>query len=158
MGYAFTPEAVCRDANLSMQARALWTLLASYAGKKAVCWPSQAELAKHSGCTDRTVRRLVEELESWGYVHVRSGGPRKPCTYTLSSVSTRTPVSGLGGHQCPKEVSQGTSPASRRKRGDWTPDGAGDTAITRREAAEVVVLLAVAKAQAAEPHPPPFTE
>ena len=108
MGYAFTPESVIRDTRLSRDARYLWTLLASYAGKKGTCWPSQAELAQHAAASTRAVRRWLVELEELGYVTTHSGGPHKPCTYALCADPDRTPASAQTGHQRPKEVSQRT--------------------------------------------------
>jgi len=113
MGYAFTPESVIRDAALSRDARFLWTLLASYPNKRGMCWPSQAELAKHAAASDRSIRRWLDELTAAGLLETQLRGHDSTAIYALRSTplraADRTPVSAQTGHQCPTELSQGTT-------------------------------------------------
>lgn len=73
MGVASTPEHIIRDPNLSVGAKAVWGVLASFSdgfyGEQHV-WPSQLTIAKHLDVTDRCVRKWITELESAGVLHV----------------------------------------------------------------------------------------
>jgi|GEM_PF-2902817 len=78
-GFAQVPNAVLLDNKLSPMARLLYAVLASHdwatrKGKgrrrKGVVWPSQERLAALLGCSTRTVRRCLAELERHGYIRI----------------------------------------------------------------------------------------
>lgn len=62
--HPFVQVATCvaRDSKLSMQARALYAIILSYARQDGETFVSQARLAQDSGVTDRTIRNWLKEL------------------------------------------------------------------------------------------------
>jgi len=67
------------------------------------CWPSLATLARYAGCTTRTVRRCLRELEQAGLISTvanrggthRTPNDRRPNLYMLHLPDTW--VAGRGG-------------------------------------------------------------
>ena len=81
--------AVLRDPRLSVQAKALYALLATYADNDdRDCWPRQSVLAEQLGCSDDSVQRYVRELVRLGAVEVearyRPDGGRGANDYVLT--------------------------------------------------------------------------
>lgn len=108
MGYAVTPEAVIRHPKLSMQAKALYGILASFMRKDSdCCWPFQSTLAKHANASDRSIRLWLTELEHAGFLRISRSGANSPAHYTLLD---RKPASTQTGSPLPLEEQQGRSP------------------------------------------------
>jgi hypothetical protein len=63
-------------AELSAGARGVYLALLACVDSAGEAWPSQRWIAERSGCTPRTVRRLVAELERVGLVAYRAGRGR----------------------------------------------------------------------------------
>jgi DNA-binding MarR family transcriptional regulator len=59
---------VISDPKLSIQAKALYSVLACYANKERTCWPSISTLADDLNISQRTVDRLIKELKSCNYI------------------------------------------------------------------------------------------
>lgn len=89
-------DAVIRNPRISPAAKGLYALLVTYAGTDGSCFPGQDRLAADMGLNNtRTIRRLLDELNSKGAVKKVRRGKRIPNVYEL-----------VTGHQCPitKEV------------------------------------------------------
>lgn len=52
------------DASLSMEARALYAILATYCNNKRTCFPSTETLMKSTGASRATIFRWLKELET----------------------------------------------------------------------------------------------
>jgi pyocin large subunit-like protein len=54
---------------LSTTPKFVLVVLADLADEEHSCYPGQEYLARAVGASDRTVRRSLIDLESWGYLH-----------------------------------------------------------------------------------------
>ena len=54
--------------------RVVGLALATHFNRQGTAWPSVRTLARESGCTDRTVRRALREIEQAGYLHIQRSG------------------------------------------------------------------------------------
>jgi DNA-binding IclR family transcriptional regulator len=59
---------IMQDPDLSLRAKGVYGLLATFAGKDRTCFPSITHLAELSGTHRRTIERILNELEAKGYV------------------------------------------------------------------------------------------
>ena len=89
-GYICVPVRVLYDQDLSPLARLLYCCLLSldYADKethrrKRKVWPSQGLLAAMLGCSGRTVRRCIDELEERRYIMTENRGRGNSLVYHL---------------------------------------------------------------------------
>lgn len=82
--YTKVPNLLFEESNLSINSRYLFCVLLKYCGKKDYCFPSQKTLAKVVGCSDRYVRKLLNELKVAGIIYVKRTGFNKPNTYKVS--------------------------------------------------------------------------
>jgi DNA-binding MarR family transcriptional regulator len=64
---------VMQDPDLSLRAKGLYALLASYADKNRRCFPKINTLAEYSGVSRRTIERTLNELENKNYVTRENG-------------------------------------------------------------------------------------
>jgi DNA-binding MarR family transcriptional regulator len=64
---------VMQDPDLSLRAKGLYALLASYADKNRRCFPKINTLAEYSGVSRRTIERTLNELENKNYVTRKNG-------------------------------------------------------------------------------------
>lgn len=113
------PCELARDGTLSDKGMRLWIVLQSYADwTDRDCFPSHATLANDMGCTDRTVRRAIEELEDRGLLEITSGKTAgKSNIYTVCDPDEgRTPMSYLPGKGSDTHVRGGRTPMSDRGR------------------------------------------
>jgi DNA-binding MarR family transcriptional regulator len=69
---------VIQDPNLSLRAKGVYALLATYADKQRTCYPAISTLAELSGVSRRTIERILKELEEKKYV------TRKGRVFTLT--------------------------------------------------------------------------
>jgi len=73
-GFTPVPNAVLFAPDLSMAAKCLYAVLLAFAWQEDECFPGQERLAEACGCTDRTVRKYLDELREYGLVSwVRRG-------------------------------------------------------------------------------------
>lgn len=78
--------------------RATIDILYLHADRTGMCYPGEETIAKEAGCTVRTVRRALRDLEGWGLVEVARGGGVASNTYFLLHVfRPRTPDTGDRG-------------------------------------------------------------
>lgn len=72
MSFGVAPPEVLDDRRISRDARWLYVLLDSYCDKnKRFCDPSQETLAQRLGCSTRSLRTFLRELESSGHVRIK---------------------------------------------------------------------------------------
>jgi DNA-binding transcriptional regulator YhcF (GntR family) len=82
--FAQVPLWLARDATISMTARALYAVMATYTNRRRICWPSHASLADNLGCSISTVQRALLELERAGAIVIQSGRSKhRPNTYAM---------------------------------------------------------------------------
>ena len=66
--YGIVMDEVMKDPDLSLRAKGLYGLLATYADKERTCFPSTNTLAEFSGISKRTIERTLKELEKKNYI------------------------------------------------------------------------------------------
>ena len=59
---------VIQDPSLSTTAKAVYSLLATFANKNRICYPSITRLAELLGVNRRTVERSITELANKNYI------------------------------------------------------------------------------------------
>jgi len=59
---------VMQDPSLSLRAKGVYGLLATFARRDRTCFPSINTLSDYSGTGRRTIERALKELEEKGYV------------------------------------------------------------------------------------------
>jgi len=64
---------VITDPDLSMKAKAVYSILCIYANKNRKCWPSIATIADTSGVSYRTITRALRELKNKKYIKREKG-------------------------------------------------------------------------------------
>src|SRR5258708_2286037 len=73
-GFAQVPNAVMRTKALTLQSKALYSLMLSYAWKNKECFPAQATLAEDLNVSDRYIRILLRELQNELFLAVERKG------------------------------------------------------------------------------------
>lgn len=91
--YTKVPNFLFEESDLSIKSRYLFCILLKYCGKKDTCFPSQKTLARVIGCSDRNVRKLLNELIVAGIVYSQRTGFNKPNTYKVSKDLVRNQYS-----------------------------------------------------------------
>lgn len=86
-GFTAVPNRVIFDSGLSMAARCLYAVLLAFARGGSKCVVGQEELAKACGCTDRTVRKYLDELRESGLVSWVQRGLNMPNVYCIHGLS-----------------------------------------------------------------------
>ena len=66
--FGIISHAVITDPELSLQAKAIYSMLCVYANKRRTCYPSIATLADTGGVSCRTVDRSIQELKNKNYI------------------------------------------------------------------------------------------
>ncbi len=66
--FGIISHAVITDPELSLQAKAIYSMLCVYANKRRTCYPSIATLADTAGVSCRTVDRSIQELKNKNYI------------------------------------------------------------------------------------------
>lgn len=82
-GFTQVPNAVLRDPRLTLQARIVYAVLASFAWQGEECFPGQARVAGLLNISPRYLRTRVSELERAGLVQVRRRGLTQTNVYRL---------------------------------------------------------------------------
>jgi len=89
-GFTQIPNRVLRAANLSRDAKILYTFLLSYAWQQGSCFPGYTQLCADMGASPSIVRKYLHELEVVGLLVQKRRGLGKTNLYTLCSLSTAT--------------------------------------------------------------------
>ncbi len=66
--FGIVSREVILSPNLSIKAKALYSVLACYANKQRSCFPSISTLADDLNVSQRTTKRLIKELKDQDYV------------------------------------------------------------------------------------------
>jgi DNA-binding MarR family transcriptional regulator len=66
--YGIVLYEVISDPNLSVQAKALYSMLACYANKERTCWPSISTLSDDLNISQSSTNRLIKELKTCNYI------------------------------------------------------------------------------------------
>ena len=77
-GYGLIPKVITRDKELTMEAKAIYAYLASFAGSCGHCYPSKELMLSELGTTERRFNKNMNLLKEHGYVkvHKRRKGNR----------------------------------------------------------------------------------
>jgi len=67
-GFTATPNAVLTAPGLSLPAKAIYSILLMFAWQNDECFPGQERLAEVAGCSDRTIRKYLDELRQYGLI------------------------------------------------------------------------------------------
>lgn len=70
VSHARIPTAFLRNPNISLRAKGLYAILASYAGSAGTCTPSRETLAAHANVSLSTVKRILRELKEAGAIEI----------------------------------------------------------------------------------------
>jgi len=85
-GFTQIPNFILRDANLSIGAKTIYSLLLSYAWNNDLCFPGQDRLAKDVGMGIASVNRFIKELEECELIEIERRGQGKTNFYTVNFV------------------------------------------------------------------------
>ena len=77
-GYGLIPKKISRDKVLTMEAKAIYGYLASFAGSGGYCYPSKELMISELGTTEKRFNKNIKILKEHGYikVHKRRKGNR----------------------------------------------------------------------------------
>lgn len=77
-GYGLIPKKIARDKTLTMEAKAIYGYLASFAGSGGYCYPSKELMISELGTTEKRFNKNIKILKEHGYikVHKRRKGNR----------------------------------------------------------------------------------
>ena len=77
-GYGLIPKKITRDKSLTMESKAIYGYLASFAGTCGQCYPSKSLMISELGTTERRFNKNIKLLKEHGYikVHKRRKGNR----------------------------------------------------------------------------------
>jgi len=66
--FGIVSRKVITDINLSVQSKALYSLLACYSNKDRTCFPSISRLADDLGSSQSSIHRWIKELKHYQYI------------------------------------------------------------------------------------------
>lgn len=77
-GYGLIPKVITRDKELTMESKAIYAYLASFAGSGGSCYPSKELMLSELGTTEKRFNKNIKILKEHGYikVHKRRKGNR----------------------------------------------------------------------------------
>ena len=85
-GFAQMPRPVLRYPGLSLNSKATYCLLLSYAWQDNFCFPGQDKMAQELGITGRSVRKYLAELKKHKLIDWKKRGYSKTNNYYILSV------------------------------------------------------------------------
>ena len=112
----------------SVTEKVLLLVLANYANEFGISWPSQKTLADQTALGERTVRRVLADMELRGVirriVRRRGNGSRQSDMILLAAFEGRKPAPPgmLDDDAEPKKSGRSKQPANGDKRPVWPPD------------------------------------
>ena len=92
-GFTQVPNFVLESHKISSGAKLVYAMLLKYAWQNDHCFPGQEALARHMGCSRRSVIRFMKELTRKGFVEITRRGQGKTNLYVLNFC-----VGSRGGH------------------------------------------------------------
>lgn len=90
------PNKILFAHDLSMQAKCLYAILLAFAWQEEECFPGQDRLAKAAGCTDRTIRKYLDELKQYGLISWLQRGLNQTNIYYIHDLSQIERLHPLG--------------------------------------------------------------
>lgn len=77
-GYGLIPKKISRDKEITMEAKAIYGYLASFAGSGGYCYPSKELMISELGTTEKRFNKNIKLLKERGYIkiHKRRKGNR----------------------------------------------------------------------------------
>lgn len=94
--FAFIPDFIQKNHELSMAERMTYSVIASVSGRKKFCWHSQKELSERIGCSLSTFKRCVCRLMALGLLATKANvHGHTLCYYPLSPASSQVAHSEL---------------------------------------------------------------
>lgn len=91
-GFTAIPNIILRHSRLSYGAKVTFGVLLSYAWQDNFCWPAQERLAQDLTCSDRQVRRFLQELKASCIIDWKQQGLNRPNVYYILPQSRWTPA------------------------------------------------------------------
>ncbi len=91
-GFTAIPNTILRHPRLSYGAKVTFGVLLSYAWQDNFCWPAQERLAQDLCCSERQVRRFLQELKATGIIDWKQQGLNLPNIYYILPQSRWAPV------------------------------------------------------------------
>lgn len=91
-GFTAIPNVILRHPRLSYGAKVTFGVLLSYAWQDNFCWPAQERLAQDLCCSERQVRRFLQELKADGIIEWKQQGLNLPNIYYILAQSRWAPV------------------------------------------------------------------
>lgn len=85
-GFAQMPRPVLRYPKLSLNAKAVYCLLLSYAWQDNFCFPGQEKMSEDLGISGRSVRNYLAELKKHGLIDWKKRGYSKTNDYYIQNV------------------------------------------------------------------------
>lgn len=85
-GFTQLPNFILRNAEISANAKVVYSLLLSYAWHNNLCFPGQERLAEHMGTHVSTVSRAINELENCSLIEIERRGQGRTNYYTINFV------------------------------------------------------------------------
>jgi predicted transcriptional regulator len=85
-GFTQLPNFILRNAEISANAKVVYSLLLSYAWHNNLCFPGQERLAEHMGTHVSTVSRAITELEECALIEIERRGQGRTNYYTINFV------------------------------------------------------------------------
>ncbi|OPX92609.1 MAG: hypothetical protein A4E53_00400 [Pelotomaculum sp. PtaB.Bin104] len=86
-GFTSIPNCVLFAPGLSMPAKCLYSIILAFAWQDDECFPGQERLAESSGCTDRTIRKYLDELRDYGLISWIQRGLNQTNIYYIHDLS-----------------------------------------------------------------------
>jgi biotin operon repressor len=83
-GFTQVPNFILEDANISIGAKVTYAMFLKYAWDNDYVFPGQERLASHMGCSERSVRTYIKELEGLKLLEVEQRGLGKTNLYRLN--------------------------------------------------------------------------
>jgi hypothetical protein len=85
-GFTQLPNFILRNAEISANAKVVYSLLLSYAWHNNLCFPGQERLAEHMGTHVSTVSRAITELEECSLIEIERRGQGRTNYYTVNFI------------------------------------------------------------------------
>lgn len=90
--FSALPHVVIRDTSLSRDARLLYSVLQMYWWQEGECTASHETLAADMGCSERGLRRYLDELLAAKLIVESAAGVRRSKVYTPASIGQKQPI------------------------------------------------------------------
>ncbi len=85
-GFTQVPNFILRNPDISIGAKATYSLFLSYAWHNNLCFPGQDTLARAIGMSIGSVNAFIKELETCGLIEITRRGQGKTNLYTVNFV------------------------------------------------------------------------